>query len=172
VPVTASTRLSAESAVLDIGQMQPDEASIVADLFQTIVSVLPYYNDCAKESELKQYSADRLRESVDRDSDAVLVARTNGAIVGFCISRLDDGLVWLSWFGVHPTQRGKGVGSALLDGLEASVANGRSHKIWCDCRTDNELSIRMLTRHRYSRLCEVANHWYGQDFILWEKLVK
>jgi ribosomal protein S18 acetylase RimI-like enzyme len=154
-----------------VDRMRQEEAEPLADLFAQVVKRLPYYNDVAKTSELAKYSADKLRKSMKKDSDSVLVARIADEIVGFCFSHNDDGVVWLSWFGVHPEYRCAGVGSALLKKLEETVRAGRSHKIWCDCRTENQASKEALGKQGYLPLCTVKNHWYGQDFILWEKLV-
>ena len=157
--------------MFQIRRMAPEDAAAVAELFRCIVESLPYYTDFAKSSEIGKYSAQLLRESCATDPDSVLVAVQGDRIVGFCISRYDDSLIWLSWFGVHPSHRRQGIGSALLSALEAIVCQGRSHKIWCDCRTENIESKTALEHHHYTRLCTVRNHWYGQDFILWEKLV-
>lgn len=156
---------------LVIDRMVSSEADAVSQLFAEIVLALPYYNDTAKKSELSQYTAASLRESIVDDPDSVLVARVGERPIGFCISRPDDGLVWLSWFGVDATYRRQGVGAALLERLESTVREGRSHKIWCDCRTSNEASQIVLSQNNYTKICVVNNHWYGQDFILWEKLV-
>jgi len=154
-----------------VNQMQPDEAAMTATLFSQVVTPLPYYNQAAKTKELAKYSPSSLQDWLLEDPDSVLVARTSEIIIGFCFNYNDDGVIWLAWFGVHPDYRGMGVGSALLRKLEETVRNGRSHKIWCDCRTENEASKLALTKLGYVQLCTVLNHWYGQDFILWEKLV-
>lgn len=157
---------------LIIKRMEYEEAERLNTLFTDVVRALPYYNETAKKSELEKYSSALLCDSISKDPDSVLVAKAEKEIVGFCISREDDGLIWLAWFGVHASFRCRGIGSALLQKLEDTVRNGRSHKIWCDCRTENEASKLVLTNHGYTQLCTVLNHWYGQDFILWEKLVQ
>jgi ribosomal protein S18 acetylase RimI-like enzyme len=151
--------------------MRSGEAEELNHLFAGIVEALPYYNDTAKRSEIAKYSAESLRQLAEKEPDSVLVARVAEQIIGFCFSESDDGLVWLAWFGVAPSFRHQGVGSQLLAKLDETVRNGRSHKIWCDCRTENEASKIALTNHGYVQLCTVRNHWYGQDFILWEKSV-
>jgi ribosomal protein S18 acetylase RimI-like enzyme len=125
--------------------MKYEEAEQLSLLFTQVVTALPYYNGTAKRSELGKYSSDLLRDSISSDPDSVLVARDEREIVGFCLSREDDELIWLAWFGVHQSYRRRGIGSALLQKLEETVRNGRSHKIWCDCRTDNEASKLVLT---------------------------
>jgi ribosomal protein S18 acetylase RimI-like enzyme len=154
-----------------VDRMRPDEAIVTAELFTEVVTALPYYNQAAKASELAKYSPSSLLDSLLNDPDSILIARTSDKVVGFCFNHNDDGVIWLSWFGVHPDYRGMGVGSALLRKLEETVSNGRSHKIWCDCRTENEGSKYVLSKEGYTELCTVLNHWYGQDFILWQKPV-
>ena len=154
-----------------VTRMAPEEAEAVSRVIELVVSGLRYYNDIAKKSEIEKYSAKLLRESIVNDPDSVLVARADGKAVGFCISRYDDSLIWLSWFGVHPEYRRNRLATAILDAFEESVRNGRSHKIWCDCRTENTPSKVILAARGYLPLCTIRNHWYGQDFILWEKLV-
>lgn len=156
---------------LTVVGMHNDDAEAVSALFNQIIQALPYYNATAKESEIKKYSADLLRSSVGQEPESVLIAKRNGQLAGFCFSENDDGLIWLAWFGVHPSFRRQGVGLALLKRLEDMARQKKSHKIWCDCRTENQASKVALTKQGYVELCTVRNHWYGQDFILWEKLV-
>jgi ribosomal protein S18 acetylase RimI-like enzyme len=154
-----------------IGPMTYEEAEDLSAMFRQIVISLPYYNEIAKRSEIAKYSPELLRASVSEFPASVLVAREEGKLVGFCFNKDDDGLVWLAWFGVHPSYRRQGVGLALLQKLEESARHRGSHKIWCDCRTENEASRAALSNYGYVELCTVRNHWYGQDFILWEKSV-
>jgi ribosomal protein S18 acetylase RimI-like enzyme len=149
--------------------MEWSEAERAAFLFSEIVASLPYYNEAAKASETAKYSAEDLRRYSAEDPDSVLLARHLGEIVGICISRLDDSIVWLSWFVVDHRYRRMSIGKSLINCLEQSVRSRRIHKIWCDCRTENTASKALLLRNGFDPLCTVRNHWYGQDFILWEK---
>lgn len=159
-----------EDTLVVIDRMADNDAEPLFQLFTKVLEALPYYNEIAKQSELQKYSAPLLRKAALHEPDSVLTAKVGSELVGFCFTEDDDSLVWLAWFGVHPSFRRQGIGSALLTSLEGRVRK-RSHKIWCDCRTENEGSKAALARHGYNILCTVRNHWYGQDFILWEKLV-
>ena len=132
------------------------------------IEPLQYYNERARREELAKYSQEGLRGLMDEEAEAVLVARFGARIVGFCVSRYDDGTVWLSWFGTSADARGKGVGSALLAALAQSLSRRRAHKIWCDTRVENVRSGAVLERAGFKRIATIANHWYGQDFHLWE----
>jgi ribosomal protein S18 acetylase RimI-like enzyme len=155
-----------------VGRVEINDIEPLSLLFKEVVAALPYYNEIAKKSEMAKYSPELLLESITDDPDSVLVAKIEGKLAGFCLSRDDDGLIWLSWFGVHDSYRRRGIGSALLQKLEDTVRNRKSHKIWCDCRTENSASKVVLKNCGYRQICTVQNHWYGQDFILWEKFVK
>jgi len=152
-----------------IRPMAPDEAEAVAALVREVVSPLAYYSEEARRSEMAKYTPENLRAIVAEDGRAVLVAELDGELAGFCITRYDDGIVWLAWFGVADRARGRGVGAAILRGLEDTTRARGIHKVWCDTRTDNVRSQRVLERAGFTRICEVANHWYGQDFVLWQK---
>lgn len=160
-----------EPNTLTIRGMNRDDADAVSKLFTEIVRDLPYYNSTAKESEIKKYSPELLRIAVKQEPESILVAKVNGVLAGFCFSENDDGLIWLAWFAVHPSFRKQGIGLALLRRLEEKARKEMCHKIWCDCRTENQASKVVLSKQGYLELCTVRNHWYGQDFVLWEKLV-
>ncbi|MEW5926273.1 MAG: GNAT family N-acetyltransferase [Gemmatimonadota bacterium] len=160
-----------DAGPVSIGPLDPRDAGRVAGLMREVIAATPYYTDEARRSEIAKYPAEALREAAADDPGAVLVAKAEGEVVGFCVSRPDDGLVWLSWFGVDPAWRGRGVADALLARLvDATRARG-VHKLWCDSRTDNFPSRRALARAGFREICTVENHWYGLDFVLLEKPV-
>jgi len=142
--------MSVVSEKVAVRRMRAGDEDVLNRLFVDIVQSLPYYNETAKRSEIAKYTPQLLREHVKKDPDSVLVAHLAEKLVGFCFSNMDDGLVWLAWFGVHPSYRKHGVGRALLERLDETVRSRRSHKIWCDCRTENEASKIVLARHGYA----------------------
>lgn len=132
------------------------------------IEPLTFYNDRARRAELARYTADGLRALHAADPHAVLVARDGGALVGFCVSRFDDGTIWLSWFGTAAHARGRGIGAALLAALAQTLPARHAHKIWCDSRVENARSASVLERAGFRRIATLTNHWYGQDYYLWE----
>lgn len=155
-----------------IGRLDPGEADEVAALMREVIESLTVYSEEARRSEIGKYSADALREAAAADPDSVLVARSGGACVGFCVSRYDDGVIWLSWFGVAPAWRGTGVAARLLARLEGATRARGIHKVWCDSRTENRASRRTLGRAGFREVCTLTDHWYGQDFVLLEKRLR
>ncbi len=134
----------------------------------TTISALTYYNDRARTEEIAKYGAVQLLELSRLEPGSVLVAHVVDDAAGFCISRYDDGLVWLSWFGVHQLYRRRGIGEALLRSLAATLPSRRAHKVWCDTRTENVPSQRLLRKVGFEKTAHFRDHWYGQDFFIWE----
>jgi len=145
------------------------DCDMLSEVIEAVIVDIPYYNDIAKESEIRKYKSADLKFKVQEDKNAILVAVIENDIVGFCLSRFDDNVIWLEWFGVHKNFRGLGVSNLLLKELDKTVLIRDCHKIWCDCRTSNNGSIHILTKNGYKQIVTLKNHWYKQDFILWEK---
>jgi ribosomal protein S18 acetylase RimI-like enzyme len=152
----------------EIGPIAQHEFDAVAALMRDTIQPLAYYNERARRTELAKYSADGLRSLVAEDPQAVLVARDSSGPIGFCVSRYDDGTIWLSWFGTDARARGRGVGGSLLAALAKTLPSRHAHKIWCDSRVENTPSQSVLARAGFRRIATLTNHWYGQDFFLWE----
>ena len=151
-----------------IGPVAGHEVDALAALMRDTIAPLTYYNDRAKRAELTKYSADGLRALMADDPQAVLVVRDGAGLIGFCVSRFDDGTIWLSWFGAAARARGRGVGASLLAALAATLPSRHAHKIWCDSRVDNVESKSVLERAGFRRIATLTNHWYEQDYFLWE----
>ena len=154
-----------------IRQATEADCAMLSKVIETVIQGIPYYNDLAKESEIAKFREERLITKVAADKYAVILATINDKIVGFCLNRFDDNLIWLEWYGILEAHRGKGISNLLLKELSKTISIRQCHKIWCDCRTSNEASIHILTNHGFRQLLTIANHWYKQDFILWEKEV-
>jgi ribosomal protein S18 acetylase RimI-like enzyme len=149
-----------------------DELDEISKLFSKILEDLPYYNSLAKENELRKYTPPKLAEKQKQDKYSVLVALDeSNEIVGFCFNHFDDFTIWLDWFGVKPPNRKKGTGGAIIQALFKTATERGAHKVWCDTRTSNEASKNLLRKLGFKEIAEVKNHWYKQDFILWERFM-
>lgn len=80
-------------------------------------------------------------------------------------------MFWSDWGIVHPLYRRTGVSRALMTFLEKKLKKEGIHKIWCDSRTTNKESIAALGKLGFKKIVTIKNHWYRQDFILWQKLL-
>jgi ribosomal protein S18 acetylase RimI-like enzyme len=161
-------KTSATAAPPSIGPIAEHEIDALAALMRETIEPLTYYNDRAISAELTKYTSSTLRALVADDPHALIVARDETGLIGFCASRFDDGTIWLSWFGTAHRARGRGVGASLLAALTDTLPARHAHKIWCDSRTDNKESKSVLESAGYRRITTLVNHWYGQDYFLWE----
>jgi len=143
----------------------------VVSLFQKILTRIPYYNAATKRDEPSKYTIQLLRGKLRDDKYSVMVAQDESGLVGFAFTRFDDYLIWIDWYGVDPKSRRRGVGSAILQELIRTAPERKAHKVWCDSRTTNEPAKAALRRNGFKAVAELRNHWYGQDFILWERVV-
>lgn len=145
----------------------------MAKLFQLVIAGVPYYSDAAKKSALNDLSEQNIEDAVYGEPIPPIVALDDeGKVVGFCLSRSHDGGVWwLSWIVVDPELRRLGISQQLLAFLSEAVKRVHGHAIWCDCRTENEPSINMLSSAGFRQICRINNHWHSQDFFLWQKQV-
>lgn len=151
-----------------VGPATDQDIDALATLMRETIAAIPYYNDTAKAAEFAKYTVDRLRARLDGDPHALLVARDDAVLIGFCVSRFDDATIWLDWFGTAARARKRGVGAALLNALAATLPSRNAHKIWCDSRTDNVESAAALERAGFRRIATLSNHWHHQDYFLWE----
>ncbi|HRG42915.1 MAG TPA: GNAT family N-acetyltransferase [Saprospiraceae bacterium] len=156
---------------VNIVRAKRKDCAELASIIEGVVRAIPYYNDLAKENEISKYGTKNLFSKIKEDKDSILLAIINKKIVGFCLTRFDDYLIWIEWFGVVQEYRGQGIATMLLKELDKSILSRNCHKIWCDCRTTNKASIHILSNQGFKQLVMIPQHWYKQDFILWEKLI-
>lgn len=154
---------------IEIRYATKEDCEILSKVIERVIENIPYYNDLAKRDEILKFQPQDLEKKIANDKFSAIVAITDKSIVGFCLTRFDDYLIWLEWVGVAENYRGKGVANLLLKELDKTTLPRNCHKTWCDCRTLNKAAIHILTHNGYRQLVTIRNHWYNQDFILWEK---
>jgi len=148
----------------------PDVLKISA-LFKKVVTTLPFYNEIAKQNEIKKYTPKKILKMIRKDKYSVLVAKNGKKVVGFCFNRFDDYTIWIDWFGVDEKLRNNGIGTLIVERVITDARKRKAHKVWCDTRSNNEPSKNLLKKLGFREIIELKNHWYGQDFILWERFV-
>lgn len=160
------------NSTIKVEHASKEQLNEISLTFQNIVNNLTYYNDLAKANELQKYSEFELIKKIEEDPLSVLVAHENQNILGYCFNRFDDYLIWLEWIVVMPNLQRMQVGEKIINNLVSAALKRDCHKIWCDSRTSNQKSINFLLKNGFQKIAIVENHWYGQDFILWQKILK
>ena len=157
------------AAAVVVVPLSADRAPALSTFVSTLIDSLKYYTKRARREEIATYGPAQLATMIKEDPASVLVAFAGLEIVGFCLSRYDDGLVWLAWFGVDERYRRMGIGAQLLAALEQTARLRNAQKVRCETRTENVPSQRLLSKFGFRQIGHLKNHGYGQDFFLWEK---
>jgi ribosomal protein S18 acetylase RimI-like enzyme len=152
-----------------IRSAQANDIDEIVMLFSRVVRSLDIYSEESRADEVRKFSSDELALRIDGDPNAVSVAFRDNKLAGFLITEDQHGPIWIHWYGVNPDFRGLGVGEAILKHLISAAPDRKATKIWCDTRTNNIQSISLLEKLNFDRLCEIKNHWHGQDFYLWAR---
>lgn len=120
------------------------------------------------------FDSDRLsraqyRRHLDSDSALVLVASANhrnflGTAVMFF--RKGSRVARLYSIASKPEARGKGVGAALLEAVEAVARQRRCHAVRLEVRDDNASAVRLYERHGYRHIGHYP-HYYQDGTHAW-----
>jgi ribosomal protein S18 acetylase RimI-like enzyme len=149
--------------------LEPEFAKATAQLLETTILESPHYSPLAKTEEIAGLTAVKLLAMPKQD---VHIAVEENTVLGVLVSSgKEAGLLWLSWIVVSPAARGRGVAGALITSFHASAAARGVHKTWCDSRVGNASSARMLEKAGYKVVATLEKHWYGLDYLIWERLV-
>ncbi len=157
------------NSAIDIQYAMARDADDIVALFARVVEPLDIYSEAARSDEIAKFSHAELRRRIAEDTRAISLAFVNSTLAGFAIIEDQRGPIWINWYGVNPDVRGHGVGRAILQHLITSAPERGGTRIWCDTRTNNVGSIALLKELGFEQLCELKNHWHGQDFYLWSR---
>lgn len=144
-----------------------DVKALQASLMKTI-DTTNIYNETAKNFERSYYTEEYLLRLISEDKDSIFASFDGNVLTSFAISRRDNGPWWLSWFSVSSNYRGQGLGKLVVTAMLNTLAGRNIQKMWCDTRTNNIFSIRILENIGFVKLCKIENHWCNQDYFLWE----
>lgn len=146
-----------------------DDIRTSLSIFAQSLSESNLYSEPLRKGETEKYRFARLLEILE--SGVFFVSEDQGMLDGLCFGFDDHDMVYLSWFVVSSERRGQGVGTALVAAFVEDCRE-RTHKIWCDTRSNNLASHAIMKRSGFSIFATVKRHWYDQDFIMWEKLLR
>ena len=106
------------------------------------------------------WRAPRVRHAI-RDADTnVIVVGPPGGVFAFGLMYYADDDAHLLLFAVHPAQRRRGVGSALLRWLEEAAQAAGARRIRVEARMDNEAARSFYNEHGYHER-DVAPRMYS-----------
>jgi hypothetical protein len=68
---------------------------------------------------LRSIPPDKPLQLLEANADSLIIASSAGRIVGFAMTRADDGPIWLCWFATLPECRKKAIGTRLINWIIA-----------------------------------------------------
>lgn len=96
-----------------------------------------------------------------------LKAVCGGRIVGFVMGERDKGAGWVATFGVDPDYRMQGIGTRLLEAIEAEM-DMPSYKLCV--RQSNTAAIRLYEKHGYIPVDTWSRYYKGgEDALVMQK---
>ncbi len=113
----------------DIKRATPDDAGIIKELLDA------YF--IAEEEQIP--SIEEIRKWIDAQTLYVIRGLAENLIEGFAIFDLSPAMLYLRYWFVHPSVRGKGVGGRLLRAVFSAGRNTKRQYLWV--KTDNENAI-------------------------------
>ncbi len=148
-----------------------DDIPSVSSIARKIIGATSYYTNEAREAECDKFNEENLQSILKNENAIVHVAKDGDDVIGFIYGYFDCGTFWADWVGVLAEYRRKGVAFSLMRKLEMILRETKTHKVWCDTRSDNKESNALLQKLGFERVAHLKNHWYKQDYYLWEKFL-
>ena len=108
------------------------------------------------------YSRTTLRYFLTLPSADCVVAEEGGRIVGFVVSEENPPLAHIITLDVEAKHRRHGVGTALLDALEANLALRGVRSILLETAIDNEPAVAFWKRHGYRIEATLKRYYLGR----------
>ena len=110
-------------------------------LISDIPAVLTFWKLAAEDTNrVESDSGPALEHLLERDPGALMLAEDHGRIVGSLIAGWDGWRCHLYRFAVHPEQRRRGIGSALLEAAEQRFISLGGHRADAMVLADNDLA--------------------------------
>jgi ribosomal protein S18 acetylase RimI-like enzyme len=95
---------------------------------------------------------EELQKKLARDSDLFLVAEENGRIIGTVIGGFDGRRGLIYHLAVSASSRGRGIGSRLMDDLEARLRAKGCIRCYLMVTTDNPEGMQYYEKHGWERM--------------------
>jgi GNAT superfamily N-acetyltransferase len=105
-----------------------------------------------------------------REDVVQIVAYDAEAIVGTLQLTISRGVCKINALIVAHDAHGKGIGTALMQKAEELAREEGAHKIWLDTGKGWQAESFYL-KHGYRQNTILPNHYFGKDFILFEKML-
>lgn len=109
------------------------------------------------------WTPQRVLRSVRDIATNTIVARERGTLAGFAIMKYRDEDAHLLLMAVHSSRMRRGVGSALLDWLDATVRTAGIATIRVEARETNFAARAFYDKHGYRQVELLRGYYEGRD---------
>ena len=161
------------SAKVSVALLNKKDLVMFSDCVNNVISNTHYYNRSARDEELQTYKIINLKKMIKDPKMVVFSAKVDNKIAGFGFAKFDSRMIHFLWIGIAINYRRMGIGTKLHKFIYsyAKKCVPKIHKIWGDTRTNNIQSINLLKKMGFVKIATLINHWYRQDYFLWERLL-
>jgi len=145
------------------------DLDLVHQRLMEAIETSPFYSPLFKSYEKSRLSKGYLRNLVAMDPHHVMIVMVKKETAGFMISGPELGTLWLYWSYVFPEKRRATLAMASLRSFIEHWDNGRFHKIATYTRPDNDIAIALMKRFKFTHVCTLEKHIFGEDYMHWER---
>ncbi|MBE0432812.1 GNAT family N-acetyltransferase [candidate division WOR-3 bacterium] len=145
----------------------------IRDIHETLSEAFQPYRKCYTEEayDITVCSYQEIANRINNEQVDVLVAESNGSIVGTGAARVkDEGKLYLSSMAVRPAVQGKGVGYYLLTEIERRAKIRQCDVISLECCEFLKMAICLYRRFGYNRTGLVRPYHGIQVFEMKKRL--
>ena len=133
-----------------------------------------HYNIAARQAYSLEVSAAYMRGIVEGAGFAVL-ALVGAEPVGCLWASFDSAdraVMTFEWILVDRHYRKQGIAKRMQNFAERLAVSQGVRKIWGDSRASNYQAIVLEANFGARTIGKLKKHWFGQDYILWEKRLR
>ena len=130
-----------------------------------------HYNMKARKAYSAETTAALMEEIIKRKGFAA-IAEVSGKPVACMWATFDPddmSIIWFEWVLVAEQYKQQGLAKRMHVMAEHRATVLGARKIWGDSRASNYQAIALEKSLGIRRIGILRHHWFGQDYILWEK---
>lgn len=153
-----------------VANLKEKELTEFYQLFRKLLkNDFPEYSRQVREVQLnRDFTKKSFLKMIGKKSEAVIVAKFKGEIIGFIVmEKYLGGVVDINWLGVKRGFRSEGIGSRLLAAAEKWALERKSHCLMVE--TENKRNVAFYLNRGYDYVGVQKESWYGVNEYLLQK---
>jgi GNAT superfamily N-acetyltransferase len=133
-----------------------------------------HYNAAARQTYSSQVSSAYMRGILKGAGFAVLAFKRSEPVgcLWTSFDSADRSIMTFEWILVNRRYKKQGIAKLMHNFAERLAVSQGVRKIWGDSRASNYQAIALGAKLDVRRIGKLKKHWFGQDYILWEKQLR